>query len=291
MYILCVPDPVPDGPMPVVLGFHGGGGRADGWMRRTRWHEHGSEHGFVTLYMQGCRDGVDDCSEPGGRYAWNIGKPGKPSLVDDTGYTRQVVRRLEEVHGLAIDHTRVYGTGHSLGGIFIYSVACDLPDLFAAIGPISAPPSDGSCRLGSGGPSIFHIHGTADPNVPFDTGCCSAAQKNPDHPGYLAECEELPGCRNPVNWWPPVRSGRHPAAKVVGLNDFAQVVLGCSGEWRTTFEDDAATCSSYVGCERGEVEVCLLEGIGHRLPDIDREFDLRDYLWSRFQADARQAQE
>jgi polyhydroxybutyrate depolymerase len=289
-YIMCVPDPVPEDPMPVVLGFHGGGGNAGGWMRRTGFHEHGTEHGYVTVYMQGCRTGLDDCSDTAGRYLWNIEKPGRPSPIDDKGYTREVLRRLEVEHGLAVDSTRIYATGHSLGGIFIYSLACDHPGLLAAIGPISAPPTDGSCTPRREGVSVFHIHGTADPNVPFDTGCCSSAQKNPDHAQHLPACKSLPQCRNPINWWPPVRTGAHPFAKVSGLDDFARIGLGCSNEWHVTKETRDTTCSAYLGCNNGaEAEVCLLENIGHSLADINRAFDVPDHLWSRFEKHSRPA--
>jgi hypothetical protein len=56
-------------------------------------------------------------------------------------------------------------------------------------------------------------------------------------------------------------------AEVTGLDDFARVVPGCFDEWRTIRERGITTCSSFVGCERGEVEVCLLgntlEGARH----------------------------
>ncbi len=279
-YILCVPDPMPAGALPAVLGFHGGGGRATAWRNTLPWEETASREGFVMVFMQGCRDGETDCAAPTGSYQWNVGKPGEPSGVDDQGYTLAVLDRLSSVHGLTIDASRVFGTGHSLGGIFLYSMRCDHPDVFRAIGPISSPPSDGTCTP-SGDTSIYHVHGAADPNVPFDTGCCSRAQQSPANAAYLPACDALPRCFNPTNWWPPVRDGVHPFADVIGLEEMATTALGCAAT--RTPVPGAPECSAYDGCRAGvAVEECLVEGVGHGLAAIDAAFDVREHLWSRF---------
>ncbi|MEM9691015.1 MAG: hypothetical protein AAGA56_00585 [Myxococcota bacterium] len=279
-YLLCVPDPPPRGPRPVVLGFHGGGGRAAQWQRILPWDETAAEHGFVMVFMQGCRPGERDCSGVDGSYLWSVDKPGEPDTVDDQGYTLAVIDRLRSVHGLAIDEAKIFGTGHSLGGIFLYSMRCDHPDVFAAVGPIAAPPSDGTCSP-RGDTSIFHVHGVDDANVPFDSGCCSAAQRAPGNAAYLAACDALPRCFNPSNWWPPVRDGAHPFADVVGLHEVATVALGCSD--RQTPVGARPACTSYENCDEGTtVETCLLDGVAHGLAHLDAALDLRAYFWARF---------
>lgn len=282
LYTLCVPDPLPAGDLPVVLGFHGGGGNAGTWQRTLPWHETGAREGFVVVYMQGCREGETDCSPLDGSYLWNIGKPGETSAVDDQGFTLAVLDRLASVHGLSVDAARIFATGHSLGGMFTYTLRCDQPDLFAAIGPVSATPSDGTCTL-AGDTSIYHVHGTADANVPFDTGCCSRAQQTAGDPEYLAGCDALPRCFNPVNWWPPVRTGVHPYADLAGLEEIAQAGLGCSTARAAI--DGLPGCEAYQACPAGiHVEECLVSGAPHALGMIDAAFDVRAYLWSRFAA-------
>jgi pimeloyl-ACP methyl ester carboxylesterase len=281
-YIVCTPDPLPAGRLPVVLAFHGGSGNAAQWRQRTHWDEHGAANGYVTVFLQGCKLEYDDCSVPDKNYEWNVGKVGGDSTLDDQGYVREVLKRLETIHGLAIDAQRVFAVGHSLGGIFTYSLACDNPALLRAIGPISAPPSDATCTP-HGGTSIHHVHGTADENVPFDTGCCSAAQKLQGGNEYLPACAALPTCYNPKNWWPPVRSGVHPFMTVTGLDAMATEGLGCRNEWEMLYQEGVTTCWRYRDCPSGtSADVCLVSGIDHKLSDLLDTFDIRGWLWQRF---------
>jgi poly(3-hydroxybutyrate) depolymerase len=281
-YIACVPQPLPQGPLPVVMGFHGGVGIPQNWLRTMPFHELGAQEGFVTVYMaQACRDGSADCDTTQ-RIGWNVGKPGTAGRIDDHAYVRAVVDRLEQAQKLSIDRSRLYGTGHSLGGIYLYSVVCDMPGFFAAIGPISAPPTDATCTPRPG-TVIFHVHGTLDPNVPFDTGCCSGPQKTPGDPAYLERCDARPLCFNPVNWWPPVRSGDHPFAKVAGLDAIASQGLGCGTTLTVGDKTDTTTCYRYAGCPGATVvEACLIAQGNHVLRELNEAFPIRTHLWSRF---------
>ncbi len=281
-YIVCTPDPLAAGRLPVVLAFHGGSGNAAQWRERTRWDEHGAVHGYVTVFLQGCKLDYGDCAVPDRDYEWNVGKVGGDSPLDDQGYSREVLQRLQTVHGLDVDAQRVFAVGHSLGGIFTYSLACDNPGLLRAIGPVSAPPSDATCTP-HGGTSIHHVHGTADANVPFDTGCCSAAQRLQGGNQYLPACAALPTCHNPKNWWPPVRSGVHPFMTVTGLDAMATQGLGCLNEWEPLHADGGTTCWRYRGCPSGSsADVCLVSGVDHNLSDLLTAFDIRGWLWQRF---------
>ena len=272
-YILCAPT-APSGDLPVLLGFHGGGGNAAQWYNGVAWHERAP--GIVTVYLQGCREGETDCDDIAGGYLWNIGKPGEDSSVDDAGFTFAVLERLRSVHELDIDSTRIFATGHSLGGMFTYTLRCDYPDAFAAIAPISAVPSDGTCDGASTTP-ILHVHGGADTNVPFDTGCCSLAQQRSANASYLPDCDTLPRCFNPTNWWPPGRDGAHPYADLLGLDEMASA-MGC-GTGRT--EVSGTPCVRYEGCL---VELCLVDDAEHSLSTFETRFDYRGHILERFAA-------
>lgn len=284
LYILCAPKASPNRPMAVLLGFHGGGGRADGWRTTTGFHLSPQGRENVTIYMQGCVPAAasNDCTDPNGRYTWEVGKPGQPTGGrDDHGYVEAVLDRLENVHRLKIDRARIYATGHSLGGIYSYSLMCDRPGLLAAIGPISAPPTDETCKP-DGRTAIFHVHGTLDANVPFDTGCCSKPQQTLGDPAFRKACEARPLCANPVNWWPPVRSGDHPQAKVMGLDRIVET-MGCSATWDKVRTVGATTCYAFPGCSNGtEAQVCLVTGVEHSLRDLLGQFEIPGYLWTRF---------
>ncbi|MAQ15260.1 MAG: hypothetical protein CMN30_10765 [Sandaracinus sp.] len=275
-YTLCVPDPLPAGPLPVVLGFHGGGGNARSWASVMPWHRLGAEEGFVTVFMQGCRDALDDCSTLEGRFVWNVQKPGAFSGVDDHAYTDAVLERLSTEHGLTIDPARRFATGHSNGAMFVYSLLCDRPGVFAGIGPISGTPTDESCASPDPDAGIFHVHGVEDGNVPWG-GCCSEAQKTEGDLEYLAECAAFPQCVNGLNWWPPVRDGDHPYADLVGLEEIG-AARGCATAGSPVSPEP---CVAYE-CSGAPIETCRVPEAAHALVGFDGRFDLIDYLWRRF---------
>lgn len=282
--IVCRPEPLPAGPLPLVLAFHGGGGNAARWQASIPWHETAARHGFVAVFMQGCREALTDCSAAQGSYLWNVGKAGEPSAIDDQRYTLDLLAHLETALGLEIDPGCRFATGHSLGGIFTYSLMCDRPELLTAIGPISAPPTDQTCTPHAG-TSIHHLHGALDENVPFHTGCCSAAQQTAGDPEYQPACAALPRCFNPSNWWPPVRSGDHPFAQVTGLDALAFQGLGCRGEPEVLSQTGGVTCLTYPGCAPDRAaEFCLLDGVDHNLAALNTVLDVRAHLWARFAA-------
>ena len=78
-----------------------------------------------------------------------------------------------------IDHTRIYSTGMSQGGIMSYILGVERPDTFAAIASVagSRPLATQKALFPSNIPHVpdrplplLHIHGTADTIVPFEGG-------------------------------------------------------------------------------------------------------------------------
>ena len=255
---------------------------ANSWKNGNPWHELAAQEGFIMVYMQGCRDNLTDCVAVKGSYSWNVGKSSDPRTTDDQQYTLEVVKRLTQVHKLSIDTNKRYGTGHSLGGMFLYSMYCDRPNWFRAIGPVSATPSDKTCTPHAN-TSIFHLHGEDDTNVPFTTGCCSRAQKNTNNAAYLPGCKQLPLCTNPNNYWSPVRSGVHPFETVTGLDKMATTGLQCKSTLTQTLKTADVTCQAFDNCAQGKhVEFCMVKGVGHALRDFHQVIDMRAHLWARF---------
>ncbi|MEO0601259.1 MAG: PHB depolymerase family esterase [Myxococcota bacterium] len=280
-YRLCVPEPLPDGPLPVVMGFHGGGGGARNWSQSAPFDALGATEGFVTLYMQGCREALSDCSGLNG-FLWNIDKPGGERTVDDKGYVLATLARLETEHGVEADRDRIYATGHSMGGMFAYSLYCDEPDLLAAIGPMSGAPSDGSCAPHAN-TALFHLHGAQDENIPFASGCCSAAQQDAGDPAFVEGCSELPTCANPTQWWPSVRGGDHPNdPSILGLDAMAMEGHGCEAIVERTVEGPPMTCFAHVGCPDQRPEACLVGGVDHSLAALNAAVPVAEHFWRRF---------
>jgi polyhydroxybutyrate depolymerase len=99
------------------------------------------------------------------RQRWWLLRPARPPGVDDVAFITAAVADIGR--NVGIDSSRVYATGISNGGIMSYTLACNT-GVFAAIGPDAATQLD-PCR--SPHPtSVMHIHGTADPLVPYQGG-------------------------------------------------------------------------------------------------------------------------
>ncbi|HEY2900143.1 MAG TPA: PHB depolymerase family esterase [Polyangia bacterium] len=147
----------------LVLVLHGWGGRGASIERRTRgaFDERADRDGAVVAYPEAL-------GEP---RRWNDGwvrpAPGA-SLPDDVTFVARLVDAL--VAELGVDRRRVFATGHSNGAAMVYRLACERPDLVAAIAPISGGmPPDVARACADGAPvSLLGMHGTADRVVPFD---------------------------------------------------------------------------------------------------------------------------
>ncbi len=79
----------------MVLAFHGGGGNATQWKNSNPWHETAARHGFVVVFMQGCKDSLTDCSKVSGSYLWTVGKKDDGKTIDDQAYVLEALKRLE----------------------------------------------------------------------------------------------------------------------------------------------------------------------------------------------------
>jgi polyhydroxybutyrate depolymerase len=156
-YSLYRPASLPQGPVPLVVMLHGGLGSGTQAEKAYGWDAEADSQHFLVVYPDGL-----------GR-AWAVGGGccGAPERdgVNDVSFITQLVGALGRQ--LLIDPARVYATGMSNGALLDYRLACD-STVFAAIGPNSGTLL-GPCP--SPAPiSVIHIHGTADPNIPYNGG-------------------------------------------------------------------------------------------------------------------------
>ncbi|WP_231861739.1 alpha/beta fold hydrolase [Frankia sp. ACN10a] len=110
-------------------------------------------HGFAVAYGVGVHE------------AWNAGGCCGQATTDDVGYLRQIVD--DAARHTPVDRSRVYVWGFSNGAMLAARVACEAPDLVAAVGMVGGQALV-SC------PTVpvrmLHIHGTADRTVPWRGG-------------------------------------------------------------------------------------------------------------------------
>jgi polyhydroxybutyrate depolymerase len=216
----------------LVIVLHGGFGTGDYAERNYGWDQLADSQKFVVAYPNGFNR------------AWNVngagccGRPAKEG-IDDVGFITAAVADIE--HNIGINASHVYATGMSNGGMMDYALACETT-LFAAIGPVSGTQLD-PCR--SPHPvSVMHIHGTADPLIPYGGG--------PGH-GFV----HLDG--------PPIQ----------GTNAFWRNVDHCGAPATTT---SGSVTTSTAGCpDNRSVVLITVDGGGHHWPDF-----ATDKLWQFF---------
>jgi polyhydroxybutyrate depolymerase len=225
-------------PAPVVYVFHGGGGHAAFMTDDDRYHWlRESESGrFIAVFPSGYS------KLPGGRFAtWNAGGccgDARDREVDDVGFVRAVHARLGQQFKL--DAARVYATGMSNGGMMSHRLACDMADVFAAIGPVAGTDATDTCHP-SRPVSVLHIHARDDTHVLFDGGAGPDAFRDASKvmdfvsvPDTLARWAQRDQCK-------PLAQ---PLTKAPGVS-----------------------CEAYQGCAGGaQVQLCVTEQGGHSWP-------------------------
>ena len=171
-YLLHLPDPLPNNPLPLVVVLHGGGGSAESMARMTGFDAEADRGGFIVAYPEGTDRGHPFLSLIGkpGFLTWNAGSCcgyAQENNIDDVGFIRAVVAQVIKDDGA--DPKRVYATGISNGGMMAYRLACEASDVFTAIAPVSAVQEVQDCKPAQA-VSVFHIHGAEDQNVPIQGG-------------------------------------------------------------------------------------------------------------------------
>ena len=150
-------------PVPLVLAFHGGNGRARTFARFTRMAELSERHGFIAVFPQGVNRRWYDQ-----RFASS--DPAADKMVDDVGFVRALLDALQRSY--PIDPRRVYAMGMSNGGMFCQELAFEVSDAFAAVASVTGQIAVGPTprtkpreRV-----SLLLMNGTDDPLVPYEGG-------------------------------------------------------------------------------------------------------------------------
>jgi polyhydroxybutyrate depolymerase len=140
-------------PLPLVVNFHGGNSNATQQRQFSNMNPTADAKGFIVVYPEGLSG------------TWDAGACCSQTKVDDVGFARAVVARMQEL--VCIDPQRVYATGMSNGGRMTYRVGCEAADVFAAIAPVagikSFPDLDNTPGCKPARPiSLIDFQGTAD---------------------------------------------------------------------------------------------------------------------------------
>jgi polyhydroxybutyrate depolymerase len=154
---------------PLALVLHGYG--ANGFVQQAYF-------GLGDLATRGdafvlAPDGTTDF---GGRQFWNA----DPVCCDfnqigpdDVAYLGGLIDDVMD--SWPIDRGAVFSIGHSNGGFMSYRLACERPDLFAAILALAGNAAQVPCQPARP-VSVLHVHGTADDTVPYAGAAPSVGQ-------------------------------------------------------------------------------------------------------------------
>lgn len=241
---------------PVVMVFHGGLGTGRYIQKQSRMDAVADRNGFIAVYPDGLHR------------TWNAGACCEDAMrrnIDDVKFVDDLLSALKA--RLAVDARRVYATGFSNGSMLVHRLACELPQRFAAIAPVSGVIMVPECP-GREGVSVMVFHGTADPRSLWEGG--------------LGDKDPSKGTRESI----PTTMGR------------LQRRYACVAEPRVSFERGAVKCTSSPQCREGvEVVLCRIEGGGHqwpggeavwpdRLGPVNTDISASEMMWQFFQRHA-----
>jgi polyhydroxybutyrate depolymerase len=153
-YIVDLPDDYdPDNPHPVIFGFHGRGGSAQG--ASGQWYLGlGQQGGKPSILVY--PDGLDD----------GMGTGWPNSGGQDVAFFDALLAELKASY--CVDENRVFSTGHSYGGMMSFTLACERASDVRAVAPVAgARWSQSAC---TGPIAALGIHGNPDDTVGYDLG-------------------------------------------------------------------------------------------------------------------------
>ena len=134
---------------PLVISLHGMGQDPNYQKGMANWEAVADTANFVVVYPQGVNN------------AWDI------SGDSDINFILAIIDEMNSKY--AIDKSRVYVSGFSMGGMMTYHAANKIADKIAAFAPVSGFMCWGNATYNSSRAiPIIHVHGDADNVVYYD---------------------------------------------------------------------------------------------------------------------------
>lgn len=228
--------------LPLVIAFHGGGGRAEATAKITGWTEKADEAGFLVALPEGVRP--NENFRPllaVNMQTWNDGS-GRfytgENEIDDVAMTKKIIQHM--IQQYQADPQRVYVTGFSNGSSMAYRVAIELDEMIAAVAPIGSS----GIRVETEGKTLqvplLSIHGAEDPLNPLDGKVAGKYGKQED---------QVPVVENFRNY-----------AKLLGHTQTPEKNELSNGVTRYAFGQRG---------QRNEAVLMIVPGLGHQWPGAE----------------------
>jgi len=177
-YVLHIPPNFPATSGALVVALHGTSESALEYQTHTLMNNTADADGFAVAYPEAL-----DAPRSGNLRQWNYYFNGAQSPTstspDDVSFLRQLISTLQV--SLNVDPKEIYVTGTSAGGLMAIRVGVELPDLVAAIAPLSGaldePEGSNAVVPAAAGPvSVLMLHGDGDQIIPYCGGEGSPSQ-------------------------------------------------------------------------------------------------------------------
>ncbi len=110
--------------VPLLFYFHGIGCVPLYGAEQSGWHDIADRENFIVVYPK-----------PAIEKRWNVWDT--PALPSDMAFVLALIDRMKQQY--AIDESRIYISGFSMGSMMTNALACSYPELFAAAAPCNAP--------------------------------------------------------------------------------------------------------------------------------------------------------
>jgi len=166
-YILHIPSPGFNHPLPVVFVLHGGGGNGEKMIKLTYggFDKLADKKGFIVVYPDGFEKNWND-----GRSKSEASSETFKNNTDDAGFISALIDELIKKYNA--DAKRVFVTGISNGAMMSYRLGCELSGKIAAIAPVAGNiPLNYVKQCSQSNPvSVLAINGDADPLMPYNGG-------------------------------------------------------------------------------------------------------------------------
>ena len=212
-YRLHVPTSPNGDRLPLVVSYHGYGRSAEDQERYSGLVPVADREDFILVTPEGEGDPQE----------WQVVDVYDDSTTADITFTADMVAQLEGE--LCIDTARIYATGISNGAEMASQVGCYLPNVFAAIAPVSGVVYQGCDGLPE---PVISFHGTADENVPFETA-----------PPAMADWANHNGCGTDIDETQVSTNVTRESYSGCGANDVVLYVIDGGGHTWPDAEDYA----------------------------------------------------
>lgn len=220
----------------------------------SQLNELSDQANFLVIFPAGTGTNENDAS-------WNAGAPccgiAVEKNIDDVAFVRQILADVKTI--VPIDSKRIFATGMSNGAMFSYRLGCEMSDTFAAIAPVAGVLEYSACQPQEP-VSLIHIHGMADPLVPFQGQKYSGPLTYPEY--------------SPRVLFQPITQS------IATWSQFD----GCSGAPQITREHHNVTHTLYASCRSNtQVELYAIDDVGHTWTS-DPVFPTTQTIWNFFVA-------